>query len=140
LYTNHKSLKPLEENGMLEKKLAFSRSVIETVRRVCKTVFNLQSDADVVRMFGINEVQMENVINNIVDSLPDAIFEEMSLQLLEEIKYITAREYIFFQVQEKWDDPQYKEDLERFTHVFSRDIQRRIQSHQKFQVTTKEEK
>lgn len=125
---------------MLEKKLAFSRSVIETVRRVCKTVFNLQSDADVVRMFGINEVQMENVINNIVDSLPDAIFEEMSLQLLEEIKYITAREYIFFQVQEKWDDPQYKEDLERFTHVFSRDIQRRIQSHQKFQVTTKEEK
>lgn len=125
---------------MLEKKLVFSKGVIEAVRRVCKTVFNLHNDTDVVRMFGINEVQMEEVIHKIIDSLPDTFFVQVNSQLLEELKYITAREYIFFQVQEKWDDPQYKEDLEKFIHVFSRDIQRRIGSHQKFQVTMKEEK
>lgn len=125
---------------MLEKKLAFSKGVIDAVKRVCKTVFNLHTDDDVVRMFGINEMQMEEVINKVVDSLPDTVFEQLNPQLLDEIKYITAREYIFFQVQEKWDDPQYKEDLERFIHVFSRDIQRRISSNQKFQMTMKEEK
>lgn len=125
---------------MSEKKLAYAKDVMNAVRTVCKTVFNLAADGDVVRMFGVSESQMEEVINKIVDSLPDIVFEQMNSQIIEEIKYITAREFIFFQVQEKWDDPFYKENLEKFIKVFSRDIQRRIVLSQKLQMTMKEEK
>jgi pyrroloquinoline quinone (PQQ) biosynthesis protein C len=123
---------------MLEKKLTFSREMLDTVREICKTVFNLQTDVDVVNMFGISESQMEKVIAQIVDSLPDKLFEEFTPSLQDEIKYISAREYIFFQVQEKWDDLHYQENLKNFIHVYSRDIQHRINSY--LQKMTKEDK
>lgn len=116
---------------MQEKKLAFSKEVLATISKICKTVFNLQHNEDILRMFGIDQKQMENVIQKITDSLPEKIFEKGNGKLMDEIKYITAREYIFFQVQEKWDDPDYKQDLKNFIHVFSRDIADRFMKEEK---------
>jgi hypothetical protein len=116
---------------MPEQKLAFSREVFAAVQEICKTIFNLQTDAEVERMFGMTEVQMEDVIAQIVNSLPDEIFEKLNPALRDEMKYITAREYIFFQVQEGRDDPHYQENLKNFIHVFSRDMQHQEERNEK---------
>jgi hypothetical protein len=111
---------------MHPQKLAFSDDVIRVVHDVCKLVFNLQSDAEITRVFGLTHEQMTSVIQKIITELPDAIFTQKTPQL-EEIKHIFAREFIFFQVQERLDNPHYEEDLNRFIAIFSRDIQQRFE-------------
>ncbi len=123
---------------MQVRKLEFSHGVINAVKDMCKLVFNLQTDSEIARIFGITNKQMEEVIGEIIDSLPDSVFEHLYPQYFDELKSICAREFIFFQVQEKWDDPRYQDDLKKFIHVFSRDIQQRINAHKKFQSTLRE--
>ncbi len=110
---------------MLKDKLSFSQEVLDIVRNICETVFNMNNDAEISELFGIDKKQMEEAILAIVQSLPDRLFASGNPQILEEIKYIIAREYIFFQVQER-DDPEYKNDLQNFIRIFSRDMLQRI--------------
>lgn len=127
------------EKMMLAKKLEFSNEVVNVIREMCQVVFNTHSDEEMIRIFGVSSEQMKDVVSRIIDALPDAIFTQKDSQLLEEIKYICAREYIFFQVQEKWVDLHYQENLSRFIQIFSRDIQRRINLQQSH-TTMREEK
>lgn len=106
------------------KKLALVKDVMRTIRNLCKVVFNAGSDAQMENIFGISNKEMEAAIKKIVDALPDKLFEG-NRPKLEDLKTICAREYIFFQVQEK-DDKDYKEDLDNFIKIFSRDIETRI--------------
>ncbi|TAK78478.1 MAG: hypothetical protein EPO11_01245 [Gammaproteobacteria bacterium] len=47
---------------------------------------------------------------------------------MEEIKNICAREFIFFQVQEKGNEKHYQEDLTKFIEIFKRDMEQRIKA------------
>src|ERR1700731_2884061 len=99
---------------MLAEKLKFADEVVNIVREVCTTAFNAHSDEDLLHIFGLNHEQMEEVVGRIIDGLPDSIFTQDNAKLLDEIKYICAREFIFFQVQEKWGEPEFEEDLKKF--------------------------
>lgn len=123
---------------MLAKKLEFSKEVVNVIRDMCQSVFNAHSDEEMVRIFGVTSEQMKTVVSRTIDALPDAIFTQQNSRILEEIKYICAREYIFFQVQEKWNDLHYQENLNRFIQIFSRDINHRIHLQQKSQTTMRE--
>jgi len=125
---------------MSANKLDFSMDVVNVVRELCKTAFNLQSDEERARMFGLEDRQMEEAVYSIVNALPDSVFEKLNANLLEEIKYICAREYIFFQVQESSHDPHYREDLQKFIRVFSRDVQHRMKLQEPFKSTMREGK
>lgn len=125
---------------MQAQKQAFALDVVNIVRDMCKTVFNLQNDQDLGRVFGISHEQLEKVICNVVDSLPDALFENTNPGVLEEMKYVCAREYIFFQIQENYNDPRYQEDLRKFIHIFSRDIRRRFVIRDNYHLSLREEK
>ncbi len=120
------------------KKLEFSDDVTHVVCDMCKLIYNLNSEVDIKRVFGMTHEQMKAVIKRIIDALPDSIFEKAYPKLLDDIKNICAREFIFFQVQEKWDDPRYQDDLTMFINVFSRDIQQRIGVQAKYQPNQRE--
>lgn len=107
---------------MQPSKLDFSNDVMRIVYKVCQLAFNLHSEQDIQRVFGMTYKEMEAVIQQIAAAMPDAIFH-LSAQRLEEIKNICAREFVFFQVQEKCDDPQYQHDLTSFIQFFTRDIE-----------------
>jgi len=111
---------------MHPKKQECSHDITHIVCDMCKLVFNLNSSNDIKNVMGMTREQMELVIKKIIDALPDSIFERAYPKLLEEIKNICAREFIFFQVQEKCNDPCYQDDLKMFIHVFARDIQQRV--------------
>lgn len=125
---------------MLPAKRSFSTDVCCAVRDTCKMAFNLQNDNDLVRIFGMTSAQLEEIIAKIIDSLPDAIFQHTYPPELEEIKCICAREFIFFQVQERLDDPRYQQDLNAFIHVFKRDIEKRMNGQVNMQSAMREEK
>lgn len=108
------------------KKLEFSNDVIRIIRELCKLVFNVSTEAGMEKMFGITHEQLEFAIKKIVNGLPERVFRPENRRKLEELKTICAREFLFFQVQEKVNDPNYKKDLENFSAVFSRDIEKKI--------------
>jgi len=115
---------------MPDNRLAFSNDVIRVVYDVCKLVFSLQSDHEIKKIFGIDNEKLETIVRRIIDALPENMFNGGGdSRLLDEIKNICAREFIFFQVQERCDDPRYQEDLSKFILIFTRDIQRRIELH-----------
>jgi len=115
---------------MQMQKLEFSKDVLRVVYDVCKTVFNLKSDQEIKKIFGMDNDKLEMIVQRITDALPENIFNGGGdVRLQEEIKNICAREFIFFQVQERCDDPRYQDDLMNFIHIFTRDIQRRIELH-----------
>ena len=114
------------EELMNHKKLEFFNDAIHIVKELCKLVFNISSDLEVVRIFGITNEQMEAVIRKITDQLPDDMFNRAYPQVLDEIKNIFAKEFIFFHVQERPTDPKYADDLSNFIYAFSRDIQKRF--------------
>lgn len=115
----------IEGTTMQAQKLEFSNDVIRLVHDLCKLVFNTTTDHDVENIFGIKHVQLEHIITSIVEEMPDCIFEQVP-QKLNDIKNIFAKEFIFFQVQEKLNDPHYLEDLSDFIKIFSRDIQKKF--------------
>jgi|WetSurMetagenome_2_1015567.scaffolds.fasta_scaffold1458453_2 hypothetical protein len=112
---------------MQARKLEFCRDVIRIIQDVCKLAFNLGSNNEIEKVFGMTSHDLEVVIKQISDVLPDSLFTRAAKEL-DEIKNIFAREFIFFQVQEKRDDPNYQDDLSTFIHIFSRDIQQKIKA------------
>lgn len=124
---------------MDSKKLDFINDVIRVVRDLCEVVFNIKSSSQLESVFGITCEQMDIVINRIIDALPNHFFDHLYPQILEEIKCICAREFIFFQVQEKWSDPRYQEDLANFIHIFSRDIQQKVDQYKNYKSIMREE-
>jgi len=119
-------------------KLEFCNDAMRRVCDLCKLLFNLKTDQEVDKVFGVSQDELEKVIRKIISSLPDTIFNH-GTQKLEEIKSIFAKEFIFFQVQEKLDDPHYQDDLIKFTYIFSRDIQRTIEADIRCSAKTEEE-
>lgn len=105
-------------------KLDFANDVLRIVLGVGKVAFNLTSDQDIENVFGMNNDKMKAVIQKVTRSLPESVFNETASRL-EEIKNIFAREFIFFQVQEKGDASHYQQDLSHFIYIFSRDIQQK---------------
>ncbi len=110
---------------MQARKLEFSNDVIRLVHDLCKLVFNTSTDHDVEKVFGVTHEQLEHIIKSVIDAMPDCIFEQLP-QKRDEIKNIFAKEFIFFQVQEKLNDPHYSDDLSDFIKIFSRDIQKKF--------------
>lgn len=105
-----------------------SEDVVNIVRELCALVFNIKTEEQLENVLGISSERMGQVIQEIINALPDYLFEPSFAQKLEEIKNICAREYVFFQAQEKWNDPNYAQDLLNFTYIFSRDIQDRFKA------------
>src|SRR3990167_6939295 len=112
------------------KKLQFADDVIHIIRDLCSVVFNIQSEDQLNKVFGITHEQLETVIKKIINALPDHMFYQLYPKILNEVKNICAREFIFFQVQERWNDPHYQEDLSNFICIFSRDIQQKISTYE----------
>lgn len=106
------------------KKLAFSEDVIRKIKQLTKLIFNVSSSEQIESLFGVTNEQLKIVMRKIVNALPDNYFEQNYHKKVEELKTIVAREFIFFQVQEKWSDPNYQHDLANFIRTFSRDIER----------------
>jgi len=122
---------------MQSRKLKLTDDVIRVVRDICSVVFNISSDEQLEKGLGINHEQLEVVIKKIVNALPDNFFERV--YLLDEIKNICAREFVFFQVQEKWNDPRYEEDLANFICIFTRDMEQRFDTYKNYKSKMKEE-
>ena len=111
--------------------------MLPTLCVICVNWFLTWNSAkEINKALGMSCDQAKATIQKIIDSLPDKMFDQAYPKLLDEIKHICAREFIFFQVQEKCNDPLYQDDLKKFIHVFSRDIQQRVNS----QVKSKKEK
>lgn len=108
------------------RKSALSDQVLDAVQHLCTVIFNAKSDKQLENVFGLTHSQLELVVKKMVNALPDALFERVSAARLDEIKEICAREFIFFQLQEKWSDPHYQEDLSHFIAIFSRDIRCKV--------------
>ena len=106
------------------KRAQFADAVAHTVRDLCSVVFNIKSDEQMEKIFCMTHAQLDNAVKQIINALPADVFEQP--KLLEEIQNIIAREFIFFQAQEKCNDPHYQEDLSTFIGIFSRDIKQRI--------------
>ncbi len=121
---------------MLPEKVVFSHGVGNVVKDTCKLAFN----GDVGKIFGITNAQLDEILNRVIDALPDSVFKDPNKTMLEEIKYICAREFIFFQVQERCDDPKYQDDLKAFIHVFAKDIEKRLNGQNKISSVMREEK
>ena len=117
---------------MNTRKIEFTNDVVSIVCNICTTLFNVTSDDQLCNVFGLTRTQMEEVLNRLVDTLPDGIFNHTALT--EEIKNILAREFIFFQVQERWNDAHYQDDLTNFISIFSRDIKQRIETYKTQQL------
>ncbi len=107
------------------KRVKFANDVMHIVLNLSEMVFNIKNDDQLKGVFGVNQEQLETVISKIIAGLPERVFEK-NRHLEDEIKNICAREFIFFQVQERWNSPQYQEDLSNFIHIFSRDIQQKF--------------
>lgn len=120
IYTKSMSLKPGGE--MDPEKLEFANAVINVVKELCHLTFNVTSHKDIESVFGMTEEQMKRVIERIVNALPKEIFEKADKKKLDELKHICAREFVFFQVQEKWTDPDYETNLTKFIQIFVKDI------------------
>lgn len=109
---------------MEPKKLAFSDEVILVIKQLSKVVFSVTSKEQIENLFGLTNEQLKMVMRKIVNALPNIYFEKKYQNKLGELKTIIAREFIFFQVQEKWNDPNYQNHLANFIRIFSRDIER----------------
>lgn len=105
-------------------RITFTEDIVRTVKQLCKVTFNVTSTEELSSVFGLSNSQLKMVIKKIVDALPDIFFEKSYFKKKEQLKAIVAREFIFFQVQERWDDPQYQANLANFIRAFSRDIEK----------------
>lgn len=106
---------------MEKKRLEFADQVLRIVYDLGRIIFDAHTSEDLQHMLGLTKEQMQIVIRRIVNTLPNEVFG-LSEERQEEIKNICAREFMFFQAQEKWDDPNYKHNLLNFLHLFARDI------------------
>ena len=117
---------------MTPNKKAFTIEIANIVNNICTAVFNIASDVHFQQVFGLTKLQMEEVLSRLVDVVPDNVFDHGPLT--EEIKNIIAREFIFFQIQERWNQTHYQDDLTNFISIFSRDIKQRIETYKTQQL------
>ena len=113
-------------------KQAFSQGIIHTISELCSLVFNVKTKEQLYKLFGITPQQMQLVVEKLANTLPETMVQYP--ELADEIKTICAREFIFFQVQERWDDPHYQANLKNFIQVFSRDMQHKIETYKNQQA------
>lgn len=99
----------------------FTDEVVDAIHHILKIVFNAKSQQDIQNVVGMNNNQMTAVVNQLSDKLPEKVFNQPQ-QKLEELKNICAREFVFFQVQEKPTQADYQRDLANFITIFCRDI------------------
>src|SRR5579863_8911924 len=98
----------------------FAQDVLLIIHEVCRVIYNLRSNQDVERVFGIAEEKLESTINTIVDSLPEELFNQENHKKIKNLEQIFAKEFIFFQIQEAANDPGYQHDLANFIALFSK--------------------
>lgn len=108
---------------METKRQHLQEAIVLSVREIGEVLFNIHSDEQFYNVFGIDAAQLESIVLKIVKALPDALFAELNSRQLKELKNICAREYVFFQIQERWDDPLYQQHLEKFAEIFAHDMQ-----------------
>lgn len=99
----------------------FTDEVVDAIHHILKIVFNAKSQQDIQNVVGMNDNQMTAAVNQLSDKLPETVFNQPQ-QKLEELKNICAREFVFFQVQEKPAEASYQRDLANFITIFCRDI------------------
>lgn len=110
----------------MSQKLASVKDVVKIIHEICQVVFRVNTEEEFEGVFGINGHQLEKVIEQIILALPDRFFFPGMHHKLEEIKAICAREFIFFQVQEKYNDVRYEVNLKNFIRILVRDLQRKM--------------
>lgn len=106
----------------------FAKDVIRKIFELCKMIYNLHSDDEIEAVFGASREQIENIVARTVNAMPVKMFNQATKSKIQELEEILAKEFIFFQVQEKINDPQYQNDLANFILLFSRDINNRLGS------------
>lgn len=108
-------------------KRQFAHDVLHIIYELCRLIYNLKSSDDVENVFSAPRQQVETIISKIVNALPDDLFSQSNAHRIKDLEQILAKEFIFFQVQEKVDDSQYQTDLANFIMLFSRDIHNKLQ-------------
>lgn len=104
----------------------FLQQVVHTVQELGKVIFNIHDEKELQNVFGVDLKQMQTVLERVVAALPQQFFNTQNKKMIKEVKDVCAREFIFFQVQEKWSDPSYEENLKAFINCFSRDMAKRL--------------
>lgn len=104
----------------------FAQNVMHIVYQICKMVYNVHSEDDIQRIFGASKEEIENIVARTVNALPNNVFDQATKGKIKELEEIMAKEFIFFQIQEKISDPQYQNDLANFILLLARDIKKRI--------------
>ena|SRR3989338_10712515 len=107
-------------------KLLLVDAIMSMLRRLCELVFNVHNDAQMKNVFGVNESETKKLIEKMIDALPDQFVFRLSPAEKNEVVDICAREFVFFQVQEKANSTDYQAALKQFIAIFARDIQGRM--------------
>jgi hypothetical protein len=105
----------------------FSQEVMNIIYHVCRLIYNLHSHEDIERVFNLDNTKLQEIINQIVQKLPEEIFNGNHHDV-KELQQIFAKEFIFFQIQENVHDPMYQNDLNNFVSIFARDIHSKLQA------------
>lgn len=109
-------------------KFQFAQDVLQSVYDLCKVVYGVKNKEEIQRIFGVNFEKLDEIVRKVVNALPDELFMQDNKARIKEIEQILAKEFIFFEVQERTDDPQYANDLENFILLFARDMHLKLQS------------
>lgn len=115
-------------------KYQFAKDVLQSVYDLCKVVYGIDKKEEVQRIFGISFQKLDEIVRKVVNALPDELFMQENKARIKEIEQILAKEFIFFEVQERIDDPQYTNDLENFILLFARDMHTKLQAWKEGQV------
>lgn len=110
----------------MSQRLASVKDVVRIIHEISKVIFRVNTEEELKDVFGINEQQLEAVVGEIIAAQPERFFLPGMRHKLEEIKAICAREFIFFQVQEKYNTEQYKANLKNFIRILVRDLERKM--------------
>lgn len=124
---------------MSPSKKEFSQSVTTNICRLSRLLFNANSDENLLIIFRLDKSAIELTIQKIVDHFPNDYFNSLSANQLREMESILAKEFIFFQVQEKDNEKKYQNHLLHFSEVFVRDMQKRFKVNHKSPDKMKEE-
>lgn len=123
---------------MRSTKPSLVEAIMKMIKRIAELAFNARTDAQLKKIFSLNEAEIKATIEHLLDAVPEQFILHLSVAQKNEFVNICAREFVFFQVQEKINSARYHTVLQQFIALFSRDIQSRLNQKNKHAMNIKE--
>lgn len=117
---------------MHPEKVKIAQDVFTLVNGGCQALRITNSDSELAELeatnyvLGLSADETADLIRKIIIALPDKIFYSGGPGIVEEIDGLIAEEFIYFQAQENWDDPEYPNLLINFISKLTGDIYQRF--------------